>query len=108
MDMSMSREAVKAATGLEKAAVRHQPEFYRGWWILPARAMFSWRTGIWHGKTDAYPSRRGCQIRQRRCRAEVYAPGWPGEHILIIEQTRKSFLSLLYNMSSRKLLEECS
>ncbi len=39
----MSRKAV--GSWLEKAAVRHQPVLPWRWWILPARAMFSWR---WH------------------------------------------------------------
>ncbi len=51
--------------------------FYRGGGGYYWRGRcFSWRTGIWPGKRIRH--RRGCQIRQRRCRAEVYAPGWPG------------------------------
>lgn len=62
---------------LEKAAVRHQPGFtVEVVDTTGAGRCFSWRTGIWPGKRIRH--RRGCQIRQRRCRAEVYAPRWPG------------------------------
>nr|VUD27417.1 putative sugar kinase [Salmonella sp. NCTC 7297] len=49
--------------------------FYRGGGGYYRRGRcFSRRSGIWPGKRIRH--RGGCQIRQRRCRAEVYAPRW--------------------------------
>ncbi len=73
-DMSMSREAKRRyATGW--CGGTPPTGFTVEVVILLARAMaLSWRTGILARQADT-PSKSSRQIRQRRCRAEVYAPG---------------------------------